>query len=392
MLPMTTSGHFDDYVNEADSDDFAIDEYDLSATPNDFNVATIYSFIEAGAVRVPEFQRSFVWDIKRSSKLIESLILGLPVPQVYLYEESRNQYSIMDGQQRLMSIFYFRKERFPRRDKRAELRTILDSSGAIPESVWMDDSYFMTFRLALPAPAPNKKSRFAGLTYSALGEYQRQLDLRPLRNVIIKQNSPKGDRSSVYEIFNRLNTGGVNLRPQEIRSSIYHSDFYEMLYRINTLPAWRRLVNSPSPDLHRKDVEVLLRGFAFLINSDNYSGSISRFLGQFSSESMLFDDKKNEQLEELFHSFLVSCEQLPQDIFLNRHNKRFNLALYEAVFVAACLEPIKHNHTLVAPLTVGAIRDLGEDSQFLEASLQGTAHTSSVKTRLERAKHFIGTH
>jgi uncharacterized protein with ParB-like and HNH nuclease domain len=61
---------FDDYAEEAD--DLQIDEYDITATPNDFNVLTLFSFIESGAVRIPGFQRNFVWDQVRSSKLIES--------------------------------------------------------------------------------------------------------------------------------------------------------------------------------------------------------------------------------------------------------------------------------------------------------------------------------
>ncbi len=73
---------YDDYVAEPD-DDYQIDEYDLTATPNDFNVVTIHSFIESGSVKIPGFQRNYVWDIKRASKLIESLILGLPVPQSF---------------------------------------------------------------------------------------------------------------------------------------------------------------------------------------------------------------------------------------------------------------------------------------------------------------------
>ncbi|ELY9224166.1 DUF262 domain-containing protein, partial [Salmonella enterica] len=96
---------FDDYADE--SDQFQISEYDITSTPNDFNVMTLHSFIESGAVKIPGFQRNFVWDMARSSKLIESLILGLPVPQLFLYEQARNSFLVIDGQQRLMSIYYF---------------------------------------------------------------------------------------------------------------------------------------------------------------------------------------------------------------------------------------------------------------------------------------------
>jgi hypothetical protein len=104
---------FEDYVEE--DDDLQIDEYDITSTPNDFNVLTLFNFIESGAVRIPGFQRNFVWDQIRSFKLIESLILGIPVPQLFLYEQARNRFLVIDGQQRLMSIYYFIKKAIPQK-------------------------------------------------------------------------------------------------------------------------------------------------------------------------------------------------------------------------------------------------------------------------------------
>ena len=85
----------------------------------------------------------------------------------------------------------------------------------------------------------------------------------------------------MFEVFNRLNTGGINLKPQEIRTSMYHSEFYNMLYNANSWGAWRRLLGGCLPDLHMKDVEILLRGFAMLIDVNNYAPSMVRFLNQF---------------------------------------------------------------------------------------------------------------
>jgi uncharacterized protein with ParB-like and HNH nuclease domain len=192
----------------------------------------------------------------RASKLIESLILGLPVPQVFLYEVERNKFLVIDGQQRLMSIYYFIKQRFPRKEKRAELRAIFDEHGRLVDSVVYDDAYFENFRLKLPDSSPQHPNRFKGLRYSTLETYKIQFDLRTIRNVIIKQNAPKDDDSSMYEIFNRLNTGGINLKPQEIRTSMYHSSFYEVLYRANVKPGWRRILVSPEPDLTSKSFSV----------------------------------------------------------------------------------------------------------------------------------------
>lgn len=250
---------FQDY-SESEESDLQIDEYDLTASPNDFNITTIFNFIESGAVKIPGFQRNYVWDLIRASKLIESLILGLPVPQIFLYEESRNSFLLVDGHQRLMTIYYFIKQRFPRKEKRVELRNIFVKYNKMPDDILFSDDYFANFNLNLPERLPDHPNKFKGLNYSTLGSYKTQFELRPIRNIIIKQNAPKDDDSSIYEIFNRLNTGGINLKPQEIRTSLHHSPFYDMLFEINMMPGWRRLLPTPEPDLHGKDIEILLRG------------------------------------------------------------------------------------------------------------------------------------
>ena len=129
------------------TDDLQIDHHDITASPNDFSVSTLYNFVEFGAVRIPGFQRNFVWDKVRSSKLIESLILGIPVPQLFLYQQQRNRFLVIDGQQRLMSIYYFIKRRFPKRDRRSELRIIFDKEGKIPENILHSADFFEDFNL-----------------------------------------------------------------------------------------------------------------------------------------------------------------------------------------------------------------------------------------------------
>jgi len=383
MLNLANTAWFEDYADEGD--EIQIEEYDITAAPNDFNIATIYSFLESGSVKIPGFQRNFVWDIGRSSKLIESLILGLPVPQVFLYESGRNDFLVIDGQQRLMSIYYFIKQRFPRKEKRSELRTIFDTHGKIPDSVVHDDNYFENFRLKLSDGLPNHPNRFKGLAYSTLGNYKTQFELRTIRNIIIKQNSPKDDDSSMYEIFNRLNTGGINLKPQEIRTSMYHSVFYDILYRANSNPTWRRLLGTSEPDLHMKDVEILLRGFAMLIDGQNYSPSMVRFLNQFSKKCKNHTETQNAYLSELLDSFFDSCSELPDDAFLNKKNGRFNVALYEAVFSASCSEAFKQERLLEEDIDCQDVLDLENDEEFQLALIEGTTQTKNVKQRLERA-------
>lgn len=379
---------FSEDVEEAD--DFDIDEYDLTATPNDFNVMTINSFIESGAVKIPGFQRNYVWDLKRASKLIESLILGLPVPQVFLYEESRNSFLVIDGQQRLMSIYYFMKQRFPRKEKRGELRRIFDQQGGLPDEVVHDDAYFRNFKLSLPAKLPGTKNKFHGLNYKTLGDYKSQFDLRPVRNVVVKQAKPPDDDSAVFEMFNRLNTGGINLTPQEIRASLYHSDFYDMLRRINTDPTWRHVLQLPDPDLHMKDIEVLLRGFAMLVLHDEYKPSMSKFLNRFSKKSEANTTEQNGYLEQLFLAFISSCCDYPAGTFESSRTNRFSITLFEAVFTATCSDAFQRRDTTLPPINAEMIRRLDLDPEFAEASSKASADKSAVQTRLKRARQILG--
>lgn len=385
MAPDDQQSWFEDYLD--DDDGFVVDEYDLTATPNDFNVRTIFDFIEAKAVKIPDFQRNYVWDRRRASKLIESLIMGLPVPQLFLYERGRNDFLVIDGQQRLLTIYYFIRGRFPRRDKRAELRSIFDEHGSMPADVIEDDAYFQKFNLLLSDAGGTGKSKFDGLNYETLSDYQIQFNLRPIRNVIVKQNVPSDDDSSVYEIFNRLNTGGVNLTPQEIRSSLYHSAFFQMLGRVNADETWRAIVGKDSPDLHGRDVEFLLRSFALAMEGRTYAPSMTRFLNSFSRKATVFGAEENEYLKTVFHAFLAECNEIPVERF--RRNKRFHVALFEAAFVASVEGALHQKETQVRPITAEYLQTLSEDPQFVDATQEGTTKKSNVQMRLNRARELL---
>lgn len=378
----------DDYAAD-EASDTQIDEYDLTATPNDFNVSTIYNFVDSGAVKVPGFQRNYVWDQRRASKLIESLILGLPVPQVFLYEESRNSFLVVDGQQRLMSVYFFVKGRFPRKTARSKLRAIALEEGKLPEEVLDDDELFQPFTLQLAENLPNKPNKFRGKKYTTLGEYKTTFELRPMRNVIIKQNSPKDDDSSVYEIFNRLNTGGMNLSPQEIRTSLYHSEFYETLNRINMKPGWRKLINKPEPDIHARDVEILLRVFALLLDLKSYKPSMVKFLNQFSKKCRQHSPEDNAYLESLFDKFVDITAGLDPTVFVNPRSRRLNVALFESVFYACCSTAVRNKVLDVIEPTADTIKGILADDIWVQASTEATTDTSNVRKRLSRAEELL---
>ncbi len=135
-----------DWYDEKDFIDLeensSVREYDITSTPNDFNIQTLYSLIDNGVIIMPPFQRNYVWDQRRASRLIESIILGLPIPQVFLYEKGKNNFYVIDGQQRLLSIYFFIKQRFPTKEGRAALRAYFTGDTKIDQSVLSDDRYF----------------------------------------------------------------------------------------------------------------------------------------------------------------------------------------------------------------------------------------------------------
>ena len=383
-----TQHYVEEVDDQEDGDSYPIDQYDLVTSPNDFNTRTLIDFIESGVISIPGFQRNFVWDLKRASRLIESMIVGLPVPQIFLYETGSNQHLVIDGQQRLMSIYYFVKERFPRREKLAELRSIASGRSAVQDYVIEDEQYFGNFRLSLPESASGQPNRLHGQLYSSLDEEHRsRLDLRTIRHIIVRQIKPSGDHA-MYEIFNRLNSGGVNLTPQEIRRCAFDSKFYDLLYETNAKEEWRTLVGTKVPDIHMKDVEILLRGFAMLVKGNEYRPSMVKFLNQFSLDAKVFDSKQLEQFRMLLNSFLVSCKGLPSSAFHSTAG-RFSPMIFESVFVAACAEPYQTGQVVKGMIDAASLDNLKEDGEFRGATQYETARTANVRMRLSRAKALL---
>ena len=368
---------------------YSINEYEITTSANDFNIKTLYDFIKSGAINIPGFQRNYVWDIKRASKLIESIIIGLPIPQIFLYQESRNKFLVIDGQQRLMSLYYFIEQRFPKDGKRAVLRQIFEEHGKIPDDILGDDNYFTKFNLQLPSTLPNQPNKLNKINYATLDEYKISFDLRAIRNIIIKQNFPEEDDSCIYEIFNRLNSGGINLKPQEIRTSLYYSNFYNMLYRLNSLPDWRRIIGVEEPDLNMKDIETLLRGFAMLIEREQYQSSMVKFLNSFSKNCKKLNDEQIHYLEKLFHSFLESCSILPDKAFYRKTTNKFNISIFEAVFVAQCASSFEARGLVERKIDPGKLEELKSDLEFVEAIQSQTTSKQNVSKRLEKATSIL---
>lgn len=263
----------DDELEEEDS--VAIN-YDIASYPSDHTLSGIFSMWNEGDITIPDFQRQFVWTIRQSSLLIDSFLSGLPIPNIFFYIDEENRNLVIDGQQRIMSVVYFFEGYFGEESTQGKRRV---------------------FRLTgLGDDSPYDGKQYQDLRASD----QRKLKQAVLRAVNIRQLSPVGESTSTYHIFERLNTGGTPLSPQEIRNVVYRGDFNQSLKEANLNPNWREIIGRPFKDKRQKDIEFLLRVFALVGDSDKYEKPMKEFLNVAMTKHRNGDTQKVANFIEVF--------------------------------------------------------------------------------------------
>lgn len=287
-----------------------------------------------------------------------------------------------------MSIYFFVKGRFPKNTtSRFAIREGINEGKEL-ETLLPDNTIFQDFTLVLSDQA-SKPSKYHGEKFATLDKDTRiKFRLRRfLRTVVVRQNKPDDNSSSMFEIFNRLNTGGTPLNAQEVRASLYYCDFYKMLIRLNSIDKWRNLLSNPTQDLHSNDVELILRSIAMLYDSERYTPKMATFLNEFSQKTKKLSKDDIIYLENLFVSFLDACSSLEDRAFFR--NKRFSKTLFESVFVAVCY-PYFSNKTLVnSKIDLSSFESLKNDEDFISYLQSGSSSSENIKGRIKRAKEVI---
>lgn len=378
------------YYDMDDNTEEDVVEYDITTSPRDWTPSNIVDLIDSGIMELPLFQRNYVWDIKKASKLIESLILGLPVPELFVYVDGDEDstYKIIDGQQRILSIYFFMKGRFPKStSSRNQIKFNLGQADF--EKQLMDSRFYKNFELKLNEENDERKSRYHGKKFVDLDrDMQIKFRLRRyVRAIAIRQNKPDNNSASMFEIFNRLNTGGVGLNNQEIRASLYYCSFYDMLLELNADSRWRNLLNNTTANLHSSDVELILRAFALLHFGKDYAPKMVSFLNMFSKKSMSFKAEHISYLKDLFGSFMDACSSLGCKCFFN--GNKFYIALFEAVFVASCKKCFSEQKLLIQKINKESFEKLKSNDRFIELSKNGSTSKEKVLERLEIAIKLI---
>ena len=340
--------------SEDEDYDSAPPSYEIATYPADFTLEVLYQKWQAGDILIPDFQRRFVWRQNQASKLVESFLVGLPVPAVFFYSERKSRkYFVIDGQQRLRSMFYYFEGYFGPEEKNAR----------------------SVFRLA----GLNPESRFQGRTFEGLGDEDKlQLKNAVLRAFIVKQLDPDDD-TSMYHIFERLNTGGTLLTNQEIRNCVYHGRFIDFLKTLNGSPTWRKILGKDEPDSRGRDIELLVRFFAMRDISD-YRKPMKDFLTRFVRKNRSASDDVLRNSGDLF-------ERTCQAVLENLGPKPFHIrsGLNAAVFDAV-LSAFSENFSDVPGDVKQRYQRLLRDSGFHECTRQGTTDVEVVHRRFREAR------
>ena len=350
---------------ELEIDDNAIEENDsiyfsISSFGADYTVDGLIKRLDKKQIIVPQFQRRYVWDIKKASRFIESLIIGLPVPGIFLSRDaiedgnpnnvasgSTAPHLIIDGQQRLLSLQQFYKGVFGEKK----------------------------FRLTGVCEELNGKS------YDELSpDDQGRLDDAIIHATIIKQEAPDKGNSSIYMVFERLNTGGMLLQPQEIRACIYHGAFNNLLNELIQVPAWRSLFKKENPRM--KEQEMVLRFFALYFKHAEYKKGLKHLLNSFMYVNKDLQLYNKELLTRLFvDSISLIVEAKGSEAF--RRGTAVNAALFDSVMigVAKRLEE--------SAMTVEECRlkydELMEDATYIENATYSTADEKPLKERIKKS-------
>lgn len=300
-------------------------------------------------VELASFQRSFVWTKPQMDRFIESLLLGFPIPGIMLVQQSDKRYLVLDGQQRLRTLQAF-------------------YTGIHRDRVFALD---------------NVAEEFKGLTYKTLSsEERRTLDNSFIQATIVKTDGTSDSRESVYQIFERLNSGGTQLTPHEIRIALYPGPFVDFLGELNKIQAWRNIYGSVSPRV--RDHEVLLRIVALYVSSEEYFRPLKRFLNNFLGRHRYLNKLPEEGIRKHFANAITALNEADAREYLRPPRQRLNLATADAVIVGA-MRHSASTGSISAEEAQTSLAFLRGDSAFADATSTQTDTEENVRNRLRIA-------
>jgi uncharacterized protein with ParB-like and HNH nuclease domain len=297
---------------------------------------------------VEAFQRKFVWTKMQCDRFVESLLLGLPVPGIFLVQQSDKSLLVLDGQQRLLTLSTF-------------YAGILNKKEFSLENV---------------------QDQFKGMTYKAMPEdYRRTLDDSIIHATVIKKTQESQDLSSIYTLFERLNSGGTQLSPHEIRVALVPGKLMQLIRRLNEDAGWRLVFGAPSKTL--KDHELILRFIAMRFSPTAYKSPMKDFLTTYAQYNKDLDKQSEEAIESSFKKTInLIVSSIGKKAF--RIKTALNAATFDSVMVGLSRR-LAHDVAVDPDKVRAAYTQLLDNPNYLAAVGKATAREDQVEERLRLA-------
>jgi hypothetical protein len=330
---------------------------------SDLSLETIAQMVDSHAIDVaPKYQRRERWKQHAQSELIESFLLNVPVPPVYLSEDEFGTYSVIDGKQRITTIHKFLRNGFALGD----LSKFPEVNGA-------------TFT-DLPKPLQNA------------------LSIRPYLRVVtlLKQTDPQ----LKYEVFTRLNTGGEPLLPQEIRNALYRGSFNDLLFELGETNFLREQLKiktmRETSYKEMQDVESVLRFLCIGAEWKSFNGDMRRSLDAYAAQNKNLTKPKLAAVKKRFMNSINRCEALWGENAFKRFDtstfrEQFMSAVYDAEMIAAAelseakFQAIKKKRESLYQGTL----NLFKDPVFVDAVRVSTNSPSKLNYRIKKVKEML---
>ncbi|WP_288573697.1 DUF262 domain-containing protein [uncultured Phascolarctobacterium sp.] len=342
--------------------------YNINSWGADLSFREIISMYKDGELLKPELQRKYVWGRNEASRFIDSILLGLPVPSIFFAKEPNETKLIIDGYQRIMTVYDFVTGTFSGDNKVFKL-----SNSDIINQKWRGKAFVELEK-----------------------EEQRRINSTTIHAIIFEQKHPDNN-TGMYQIFERINTGGKILRPQEIRNCVYQGSFNTLLFELNKNQEWRHLLGSNTEDSRMNDLELLLRFFAMneLHNKSEKSQKqiiLAKYLNLYMANEQHANEERINNLRSLFVDTVSIVHKLfgkyifrSFNIEKNNFNKPLSPTIFDSIMVATAFLvenniEIPHSNNMEEKY-----KSLFNNSDFNKHVVYRTTNIESIKERISIA-------
>jgi len=322
----------------------------------DWTTETVISQLQGGNIDFrPRFQRRDAWSVPRKSRFIESLILGLPIPQIVLAEkkEEKGRFIVLDGKQRLLTLLQF-------------TGVAGGKNNAFPLS-------------ALDIRKDLIGRRYQDLTDDPLLEPdRRQFSNQPIRSMVIR-NWP--NRDFLHLVFVRLNTGSVSLSPQELRQAAFPGPFVDYVDEASSSSkALKALLHTDEPDFRMRDIELLVRHIAFQFSIEDYAGNMKAFLDDACDQLNKSWPENQAQVQKRVEQFEKAVEAAIEIFGKDQVARKWTADGFEPRLNRAVLDVITFYFSDRAIRTAAARKAKAVVSAFKALCLEDDAFRTSIET------------